>query len=107
MKQPGRSDIRRLAQIVISPACEQRLRQRLPTKADRVLDRLREMRGGRLNSSELGERMRGQGKYWRMIEQVFRLHCERNNFNRQHRSFRRQPALRIFLRPCAQGSFFE
>ena len=67
----------------VAPYFEQRLRERLPTKADRVLNRLREMRGGRLNSSEFGERMRGQGEYWRMIEQQFRLHCERNKFN-QH-----------------------
>src|SRR5207237_397202 len=36
----------------VAPYFEQRLRERLPTKADRVLARLREVKGGRLNISE-------------------------------------------------------
>jgi DNA repair photolyase len=90
----------------VAPYFEQRLREGLPTKADRVLNRLREMRGGRLNSSEFGERMRGQGEYWRMIEQSFRLHCERNNFNR-HGDVLEVAPRSTFRRPSAQASLFE
>jgi len=90
----------------VAPYFEQRLRERLPTKADRVLNRLREMRGGRLNSSEFGERMRGQGEYWRMIEQSFRLHCQRNGFN-QPDDNSPTPPRHTFRRPSAQGSLFE
>jgi len=90
----------------VAPYFEQRLRERLPTKADRVFSRLREMRGGRLNSSEFGERMRGQGEYWRMIEQSFRLHCERNHFNCPADASTAAPH-NTFRRPSAQGSLFE
>ncbi|HEV7905845.1 MAG TPA: PA0069 family radical SAM protein [Pyrinomonadaceae bacterium] len=90
----------------VAPYFEQRLREGLPTKADRILNRLREMRGGRLNSSEFGERMRGQGEYWRMIEQSFRLHCERNNFNR-HTDVLEVETRRTFRRPSAQASLFD
>src|SRR5262249_47618989 len=37
---------------------EKRLREKLPTKADRVLNRIRDARGGKLNSSPFGERIR-------------------------------------------------
>ena len=90
----------------VAPYFEQRLRERLPTKADRVFSRLREMRGGRLNSSEFGERMRGQGEYWRMIEQSFRLHCARNHFNCPADASTAAPH-NTFRRPSAQGSLFE
>jgi len=90
----------------VAPYFEQRLRERLPTKAERVLNRLREMRGGRLNASEFGERMRGQGEYWSMIEQSFRLHSARNHFNRPADASTAAPH-NTFRRPSAQGSLFE
>ncbi|MBC7929811.1 MAG: radical SAM protein, partial [Rubrivivax sp.] len=89
----------------VAPYFEQRLRERLPTKADRVLARLREVKGGRLNVSEFGKRMRGGGVYWELIEQTFRVHCKRLGFNQEQRSYSEQP--RTFRRPTAQGSLFD
>lgn len=90
----------------VAPYFERRLRERLPTKAERVFARLREVRGGRLNSSEFGERMRGRGVYWRLIEQTFRVHCSRLGFNRADSSS--YPARRdTFRRPAAQGRLFD
>jgi DNA repair photolyase len=90
----------------VAPYFEQRLRERLPTKADRVLARVREARGGRLNNSEFGERMRGEGEYWKVIERGFRLHCARLGFNKEDgRTYStRKPS--TFRRPSAQGSLF-
>src|SRR5206468_6339175 len=67
----------------VAPYFEQRLRERLPSKADRILNRIREAREGKLNSSVFGERMRGKGAYWEAIERLFRIHCERLGFNRK------------------------
>lgn len=90
----------------VAPYFETRLRERLPTKADRVFSRIREVRGGRLNSSEFGERMRGRGVYWRLIEQTFRVHCKRLGLNSDDATS--YPASRnTFRRPSAQGSLFE
>ena len=50
--------------------------------------------------------MRGQGEYWRMIEQQFRLHCARNEFNRHADVLEAEPR-RTFRRPSAQASLFE
>lgn len=89
----------------VAPYFEQRLREKMPTKADRILNRLREARGGRLNSSEFGERMRGDSEQWRMTERIFRLHCERLGFNKQRVG--EEPRPNTFRRPSAQGILFE
>ena len=90
----------------VAPYFEQRLRERLPTRADRVLSRLREARGGRLNSARFGERMRGKGEYWEVIEKSFRLHCARLGFNKTGRGHD-GGGRRTFRRPSPQGLLFE
>ena len=90
----------------VAPYFEQRLRERLPTKADRVLARQREVRGGKLNVSQFGERMKGSGVFWKLIEQSFRVHCARLGFNRDEgHSYESRPS--TFRRPSPQGSLFD
>ena len=90
----------------VAPYFEQRLRERLPTKAERVLARQREVRGGRLNTAEFGERMHGKGVYWELIEKSFRVHCARLGFNRENKhAYVARPS--TFRRPSAQGSLFD
>lgn len=48
-----------------------RLRQVMPLKADRILSRLRDIRGGKLDESAFGARFRGEGVYWRSIRDLF------------------------------------
>ena len=55
----------------VAPYFEQRLREKLPTKADRVLNRIRDARGGKLNSSVFHSRMHGKGQYWDAQEKLF------------------------------------
>lgn len=90
----------------VAPYFEQRLRERLPTKADRVMARLREAKGGRLNISEFGERMRGRGHYWEMILQSFRVHSARLGFNQQAENAYPRGS-KTFRRPSAQGALFD
>lgn len=49
------------------------LHQHYPLKAEHVLNRVRDIRGGSLNSSEFGRRMTGQGEYASLVKQRFRL----------------------------------
>lgn len=91
----------------VAPYFEQRLRERLPTKADKVLNHIREARNGKLNSSEFGERMRGHGEYWKMIEKSFRLHCQRLGMNVDHARAYSATRQRTFRRPSAQQSLFD
>lgn len=86
---------------------EQRLRENLPTKAERVLSRIREAREGKLNASEFGQRMRGSGEYWRALETLFRLHAKRLGFNRESDKSYQAAAHSTFRRPTAQAKLFE
>lgn len=55
----------------------ERLRELLPLRAEAVLGRIRQARGGALSASGFFDRMRGQDETWRMAEQVFRVSCAR------------------------------
>jgi len=89
----------------VAPYFEERLREKLPTKADRILNRIRDARDGKLNSSVFGERMRGKGQYWDAIESLFKIHCERLGFNRKNS--RALEVRKTFRRPSAQASLFS
>jgi len=59
------------------------LTQHAPLRKERVLQRLREMRGGELSESTFGDRMRGQGAYAEQIQAMFKLACRRNGLDRK------------------------
>ena len=90
----------------VAPYFEQRLREKLPTKADRVLNRIRDARGGKLNSSVFGERMRGKGEYWSAQEKLFEVYCKRLGFN-EHGARDNIQIVHTFRRPTAQGGLFD
>ncbi len=49
--------------LAVAPVFEERLRQALPLRADRVMRRIRETRGGKLYDAAFGTRGRGDGPY--------------------------------------------
>jgi DNA repair photolyase len=56
---------------------EQWLSQHAPSRKDKVLKRLREMHGGRLNDSRFGMRMRGEGLFAEQITALFKAACRK------------------------------
>ena len=56
---------------------EEWLRVHFPDRAERVLNRIREMRGGKLNDPRFGHRMRGAGPYAGMLAARFEAGCRR------------------------------
>ena len=60
-----------------------RLREVLPLRADRVLNRLRDIRGGNLSESRFGKRMRGSGTYWKSIDDLFQISKKRCGLDRE------------------------
>ncbi|MBI4717051.1 MAG: PA0069 family radical SAM protein [Planctomycetes bacterium] len=60
----------------------QRLEQAAPLRAGKVTKLLRNMHGGHLTDSRFGERMRGQGPYWKSIRDLFDLTCRRVGLER-------------------------
>jgi DNA repair photolyase len=90
----------------VAPYFEKRLREKLPTKADRVLNRIRDARGGKLNSSVFGERMRGKGEYWDAQRKLFEVYVKRLGFNEHRAGSERHTRINTFRRPTPQGSLF-
>lgn len=91
----------------VAPYFEQRLREKLPLKADRVLNRIRDARGGKLNSSRFGERMRGKGEYWNAQEKLFEVYCRRLGFNEHRVGSDAHANTHTFRRPGPQASLFD
>ncbi len=85
---------------------EEWLREREPTRADRVLSLLRQMRGGKLNDPRFGHRMRGSGPFAELLSQRFRIAARRHGLATDHR----RPLDASSFRPPAaagdQGSLF-
>ncbi len=65
----------------LGPLFEQWLAEHRPDGAKRVLARLREMRGGRLNDPRFGHRMRGEGAYAELLAGRFAAACRRFGLN--------------------------
>jgi DNA repair photolyase len=64
---------------------EQWLREHYPARADRVLNLLRDSRGGRLNDPRFGHRMRGEGAYAGMLTARFQAASRRLGLDQQRR----------------------
>jgi DNA repair photolyase len=56
---------------------EEWLRSHVPDRADKVLNRIRETRGGKLNDPRFGTRMKGEGVFARQIDELFRVSARR------------------------------
>jgi DNA repair photolyase len=79
------------------------LEEHFPNRRDKVLGRVREMRGGRLNDSAFGARMRGEGPYADGMRALFRTACRRAGLE----ASRPELSVREFSIPSAQISLFE
>lgn len=86
----------------VAPVFEAGLRARLPLRADRILNRVREARGGRLNDPRFGHRMRGDGPYAQTARAVFDAHVRRLGLNTETRARPLEP--RTFRRPPRSGA---
>jgi DNA repair photolyase len=75
-----------------------------PLKAEHVMSRMREMRGGRENDANFGSRFSGQGLFAELLAKRFKLTCERLGLNCEHVPFDTTK----FIKPNlgGQGSLF-
>jgi DNA repair photolyase len=67
----------------VKPLFQDWLQRHLPQRADRVMARLREMRGGRDNDPDFGSRMTGEGIWAQMLAQRMRRACARLSLQRE------------------------
>ena len=82
----------------VSPLFQQWLKQHVPERAERIMARVREMRGGKDNDPNFGTRMTGTGIWAQMIRQRFDKASAKLGFNRM----RFDLDLSQFRRPAAQ-----
>lgn len=59
----------------------ERIGQALPTQKDKILNRIKEIKGGVLNRSKFGTRFRGDGPRWEAIQWLFKNTCEKLKLN--------------------------
>jgi DNA repair photolyase len=85
--------------LAVSGLFQDWLGQYYPDRKDKVLERIRALRGGRLNESRFGIRMRGDGAAAEIISQLFHATCRKAGLNRLAWSI--SPA--AFRRPAPQS----
>jgi DNA repair photolyase len=61
----------------VGPLFEDWLERHYPERRNKVINRIRSMRGGELNDPRFGSRMRGEGIFARHIAQLFSISCRR------------------------------
>jgi DNA repair photolyase len=67
----------------VAPLFEQWLQQHFPLKTSRVIARLRDLRGGRLNDPRFGTRMTGTGVWAHLLKQRFEVATRYLGLNQQ------------------------
>ncbi len=65
------------------------LQQQYPEKAEKVINRIKEVREGKLNNAEFGKRMTGSGEIADSIGQLFDVTCKKYGLNEQTHHLRK------------------
>jgi DNA repair photolyase len=60
------------------------LTQHFPEKKDKILNRIRSIRGGKINDPNFGSRMRGEGIFAEQMQKMFTVACRRAGILGQH-----------------------
>jgi DNA repair photolyase len=66
--------------LTVAPLFEKWLEDNVPDRRSKVLNRIRSMRGGKLNNSQFGARMRGEGEFAKSIEMLFKMCVRKHGF---------------------------
>jgi len=86
----------------IGPLFEEWLTLHAPLQKEKILGRVREIRGGRLNDPNFGSRLRGQGEYAQHLDKFFEVTCRKEGLN----ASRPQLNAEAFRRPGSQMDLF-
>src|SRR5262245_10052708 len=89
---------------VVADLFDNWLKEHFPDRRKKVLNRIRGVRGGKLNDSNFSTRMRGDGIFADQVKQIFQIACRRHAFNTSHLEL----SIGAFRRPQGpQLSLFE
>jgi DNA repair photolyase len=84
----------------VNPLFQEWLQTHEPLKAEHVMSRIRELRGGRDNDPRFGSRQRGEGIFADLFRKRFELACRKHGLNRERRL---QLDTSKFVPPVLQG----
>jgi DNA repair photolyase len=70
-----------------------------PDRKDKVIHRVQDVRGGKLNDPDFGSRMRGTGIYADQVRQMFKLYQKKYGLDRDRRAL----SVDAFRRPALNG----
>jgi DNA repair photolyase len=68
--------------LTVAPVFVAWLENHFPERQEKVLGRIRSMRNGKLNNTDFGSRMRGEGPFAQQIDHMFEVSCRRADLNR-------------------------
>jgi len=86
----------------VAPLFERWLDEHYPDRKDKVMNRVRDLREGKLYDPQWGVRQRGKGIFADQIESMFEVTCRRLHLNEK----RYEMSTEAFRRPTPQGSLF-
>jgi DNA repair photolyase len=86
----------------VAPLFEQWLAEHFPDRKDKVINRVRDLRGGALYDSQWGLRQKGEGVFAEQIASIFHIACRRNGLNEEHVEM----STDAFRRRTPQGTLF-
>ena len=72
------------------------LHRNYPEKESKLINRIKEIRGGKLSETEFGKRMSGEGKLAEAIHKLFKINCVKYGLNKQRIILRTD----LFKRQC-------
>lgn len=99
---PQQQDLCRCDYPLVATLFEEWLTLHAPLQKEKILNRVREIRGGRMNDPNFGSRLRGEGEYAGQIQALFETTCRKVGLNAS------RPKLNVeaFRRPGAQMKLF-
>ncbi len=57
------------------------LHREFPDRANKIINRIKDIRGGKLNENQFGKRFRGQGEFAGTIKRLFKISCSKYGLN--------------------------
>jgi DNA repair photolyase len=86
----------------VAPLFERWLEEHFPDRKEKVLNRVKDLRGGKLYDAKWGVRGRGEGIFAEQIAALFEVACRKHHLNEEDRELSREH----FRRRLAQGELF-
>src|SRR5262245_59669059 len=86
----------------LAPLFEEWLTLHAPLQKEKILNRVREIRGGRMNDPNFGSRLRGEGEYASHLKKLFDSTCRKAGLN----GSRPKLSTEAFRRPGSQMDLF-